>query len=446
MYSNFASKWLYIACITLFEVGSAICGAAPSMDVFIFGRAICGAGGAGMYTGCMTLISFNTTETERAFYLGIPGLTWGIATVLGPIVGGAFTISSVGWRFAFYINLFIGAAFAPITIWLVPSKDPRPGTSVGERLKNVDFLGLVLLIGVILSGLMGIAAGGSLYAWNSGSIIACFVVSVILIVVLLAQQTFCIGVSKETRSIPLAFFRNTTLMIIWLNETCSATAIFVTIYFLPLYFQFVRGDSALMAGVRLLPLVCFLVAAIIFNGYIVTRTGKYSPWFFFGGTLVLAGGALMFTITTSTTNAAIYGFSILIGCGSGVYLQLPFAAAQTEVEPSLIPVAVGFISFAQLGAPALMLSVANAIFLNTTTARLLKLLPEFDLKIITRIISGVGENYLTSLDAETRSQAVTTIIEGMSYSYILVFASGAITLVISCFFVLNYMRGKRFKA
>jgi MFS family permease len=89
---------VFIIGIVLFEVGSAICGAAPNIDTLIAGRAICGVGGSGMYVGVLTLLSMTTTEKERALYMGFPGITWGIGTVLGPIIGGAFAESSATWR------------------------------------------------------------------------------------------------------------------------------------------------------------------------------------------------------------------------------------------------------------------------------------------------------------------------------------------------------------
>jgi hypothetical protein len=113
-YSLFNAKWTYILCVFIFEAGSAICGASNTMNTLIVGRAICGVGGVGMYIGVLTLLSVTTTLQERPMYIGSTGLMWGIGTVLGPIVGGAFADSTLTWRFAFYINLCIGGLFAPV--------------------------------------------------------------------------------------------------------------------------------------------------------------------------------------------------------------------------------------------------------------------------------------------------------------------------------------------
>lgn len=98
LYSQFQAKWLYIGSVAMFEVGSAVCGAAPSMSAIIVGRALCGLGGIGMYIGVMSLFAATTTIQERPIYVAGIGLTWGLGTILGPIVGGAFAESAATWR------------------------------------------------------------------------------------------------------------------------------------------------------------------------------------------------------------------------------------------------------------------------------------------------------------------------------------------------------------
>ena len=97
-YAQFNAKFVYILCVVLFETGSAICGGAQNMDTLIVGRVICGLGGAGMYTGVMVLLSLTTSESERPMYFGLTGLTWGLGTMLGPVLGGVFVDSRATWR------------------------------------------------------------------------------------------------------------------------------------------------------------------------------------------------------------------------------------------------------------------------------------------------------------------------------------------------------------
>ncbi|RYP27089.1 hypothetical protein DL768_011336 [Monosporascus sp. mg162] len=431
VYSNFNTKWTYIGCICLFEVGSAISGVAPNMSAMIVGRAVCGAGGAGMYTGVMTFLSVLTADQERSLYLGIPGLTWGIATVLGPIIGGAFTESSVGWRFAFYFNLFVGALFAPITIFLIPSRSPHSGATLAQRTGRLDWAGLVLMTGIFVALLMAISFGGLTYLWNSGQIIALFAVAGVLVIIYWTQQTFCLGTARGVRTIPFEFLRNTPLMIIFFNETFASTAGFIPVSFVPLFFQFVRGDSALHSGVRLLPLVCLLVAMILLAGYVASKTGKTTPIFFFGGALVLAGGALMYTVDANASDAQVYAYTAILGTGAGVYFNVPFSAAQACTDPDLIPVAVGFISFAQLASPAMSIAIANAVFLSQSTQNIASLLPGADETLVHGIISGVEKSYVDSLDPPTRDALIGIIVGAMRNAYVLVIAAGALTLILS---------------
>ena len=97
-YGIFNVKWLHIASVTTFAIGSALCGAAPTMDALIVGRVIAGIGGAGMYLGNLNIISINTTMRERPIYMGGIGIVWGLGTILGPVIGGSFADSSATWR------------------------------------------------------------------------------------------------------------------------------------------------------------------------------------------------------------------------------------------------------------------------------------------------------------------------------------------------------------
>jgi MFS family permease len=108
----------------------------------------------------------------------------GLGTVLGPIIGGAFTDSLAGWRWVFYINLCIGAVCAPVYLCILPDKDPRPGVSLTDRAREIDYVGAVLTFGAFVSGTMAVSFGGITYLWNSGKIIGLFVCSGVLFIML----------------------------------------------------------------------------------------------------------------------------------------------------------------------------------------------------------------------------------------------------------------------
>lgn len=431
VYTQFNSKWLYIGNVFLFEVGSAICGAAPSMNVLIVGRAICGVSGSGLYVGVMSLIAVTTTMAERPLYISGTGLTWGLGIVLGPVVGGGFGQSTVGWRWSFYINLFIGAVCAPAWLFLLPSKDPRPGVSYKQRFAELDYVGAALLMGALTSFVLAINWGGVTYPWDSGRIIGTFVASGVLFIILGIQQVWTVFTTIARRLIPVQFFRSRTVLILFSTTAASGAAAFIPIYFVPLFFQFTRNDNALDAGVRLLPLIIVMVIVVLANGALMAKFGYYMPWYTVGGLFTVAGSALMFTVDQDTNVSNIYGYTVLIGLGVGMYLQASFSVAQAVVEPENVPPAVGFITCAQFLGITMALAIANNIFLNQSAADIQKILPDMPPEDIQAAIEGAASEFVKSLSPDLQHRVLGAIVDAISTAYALVIAAGALVTVLS---------------
>ncbi|OBT73367.1 hypothetical protein VF21_07695 [Pseudogymnoascus sp. 05NY08] len=433
VYGQMEAKITYLISLVIFEVGSALCGAAPTMNALIIGRVIAGVGGSGMYVGVMTLLSVTTSLQERPMYVGLTGLLWGIGTVLGPIIGGAFTDSSAGWRWAFYINLVIGGAFAPVYLFMLPKSDPRKGVPVLRRFKELDWVGTVILMGAFVSFIMAVSFGGILYAWNSGQIIACFVVAFSLFGIFAVQQELAIFTTVEQRIFPVQFLRSRTMLLLFAETSSAATGIVVPLYMIPLFFQFTQGDTALQAGVRILPYIFLMVFGCIVNGAVLSKYGYYMPWYLGGGILFVIGSALMYTINSSSTAGQVYGFSVLLGVGVGVFCQASFSVAQGTVKPSDIPSAVGFITCAQITGITISIAIANSVFLNGAEEGIAKLMPDVPRDQIQSAIAGVGSKFVQSLPLEMRQKVLDAIIEAMSKAYVLCITAGALAIVLSLF-------------
>ncbi|KAH0537074.1 hypothetical protein FGG08_006115 [Glutinoglossum americanum] len=432
IYGQMNAKWLYVGTVALFEVGSAICGAANTMDVLIFGRAVAGVGGAGMYVGVMTLLSVTTTMHERPMYIGMTGLTWGTGTVLGPIIGGAFADNvHTTWRWAFYINLVIGGAFAPVYFFLLPSFDPRPGVGYRKRLSEIDFLGAILVIGATTSGVMALNFGGITWPWDSGKIIGLFCTSGVLFILFGLQQVYTVFTTVEQRLFPVHFLKSRTLLVLFIMTASGGSAVFLPVYFIPLFFQFVKQDTALEAAVRLLPYICLLVFVVFFNGAILSKHGFYMPWYLVGGIFILIGGVLMFTVDETSSTSRIYGYSILIGIGSGCYIQASFSVAQAKVSTNEISSVVGFITCSQIMGITIALAIANSVFLNDAAKSIAVILPDAPYAEVKAAIAGVGSTFFSTLDPDVRQSVLHAIVQAIDKIYILVITAGAITVVLS---------------
>lgn len=288
------------------------------------------------------------------------GLVFGTGIVCGPIVGGAFAESSATWRWGFYLNLVVGGLFAPVYIFLLPSFDPRAGQDMVSRIRGFDLVGAVLSIGVMVCTIMAINFGGALYSWDSGPIISLFVVAGVLLIVFFLQQRFAIFTQSSNRIFPTHFLLSKEAILLFILGCAANAGGYVPLYYIPIYFQFTRGNAALEAAVRLLPLVFLFSSTVIVNGAVMSKYGAYQPWYMVGSILLIIGGALSCEfwrdfhsshisdgfrtalITTTTSTASIYGYEVLMGIGAGCQAQTGYAVLQALVDPTQVSEALGF--------------------------------------------------------------------------------------------------------
>ncbi|KIW00847.1 uncharacterized protein PV09_07607 [Verruconis gallopava] len=363
-YGLFDVKRLLLSSLLIFEIGSAICGAAPTSDVLIAGRVIAGVGGAGMYLGALTYISAFTTRSEAPLYNALIGLSWGVGSILGPIVGGLFSVSSATWRWAFYINLPLAAFLLPVYVFIFLPRNPRPDLTLKEKLSMIDWVGATLSAATFVIFIVVVCFSGSTYTWGSREAIALWVVFGVCLIMLTVQQAFHMFTTEEKRIFPVHFLKSRTLVLLFIATGSASGAQGITLYYTPLFFQFTKGDSALRAAVRLLPFICLFIFFVMVAGASLPIFGRYNLYYLLGGGLITVGSALLFTIHTTTASSNIYGYEIMIAAGTGLAWQNAYAVAVSKVSAKDVPKALGFINFAQLGSTSISLAIAGSIFQN----------------------------------------------------------------------------------
>ena len=292
--------------------------------------------------------------------------------------------------------------------------------------------GSVLLAGAYICLILAIADGGIVYVWSSAQIIVFFAVSGVIWAAFAIQQALAILTTKENRLVPIGVFRSWETQNLFTQIVAAVTVVYVPLYFIPLYFQFVRGDTALHAAVRLLPFLFTNAFGMLVNRSLMHRMGYYMPWYLFGGILSIAGGLLLtFTVGVNTSPSVIYGYSVLCGLGSGLFMQASFAVVQMKVPLPAIGLAIDFLGYGQTVGITLALAISHTIFVNQATDRIARVLPSVPGDTVQQAITGVNSSFFNTLAAAHRARILDAIVQSINRVYSMVVAAGLVVVVLA---------------
>lgn len=317
----------------------------------------------------------------------------------------------------------------------IPPFNPQPNTSWQTKLKQLDWVGAILNAGLYTSFVLALTFGGASWAWDNGRTIATFVSCFVILILFSLQQWFSIFTTPENRLFPVEFLRSRTMILLHISTAAAGTALFIPIFYVPLLFQFVRGDSGLQAAVRLLPFIMIYITVVMGQGILMPLVGYYMPFFVLSGIIALIGGALMYTATATTSAAAIYGYTILIAIGGGLTAQASYSIAPAKVRPEQVSAAIGFINVAQIGGIVIALSISGTVFQNTAFRNLSHLLHGmgFSAEQIRSAIAGAQSEVFDKISDDLRAQAIDGIVHAINQTYALIIAGSALALVTSVF-------------
>lgn len=364
----FGRKKLFQISIIIFLIGSALSGLSQSMGQLIIFRALQGIGGGGLISLVLAIIGDVVSPRQRGRYQGYFGAVFGLASVVGPLLGGflsgSHTILGItGWRWIFYINI-------PLGILALIAVATRLDLPAFRREHKVDYTGAALMTISVVSLLLVSVWAGVQYAWGSPQIISLIIATIIFGV------AFALWERKAAEPlIPLSLFKNDIVTVSVILSLLTGIAMFAAILYIPMYQQIARGYSPTKSGLLMIPMVLGMMTASIASGRIITKWGKYKL-FPIIGTLLLGSGMWLFShVTLTTSQWTLSSWMIVIGLGLGAFMQVPTLAVQNSVDIKLMGTATSTTTFFRSIGSALGGAIFGSILISRLTFHLHHLLP-----------------------------------------------------------------------
>ncbi|KAL7940984.1 major facilitator superfamily domain-containing protein [Trichoderma barbatum] len=376
VYKFYPAKPVFLGGIFLFEVGSAICGAAPTSDAFIVGRAIAGLGSSGMFSGLM-VIMFNVIPLQqRPLYQGLFGAVFAVASVIGPVVGGTFT-DKVTWRWCFYINLPIGAVSIIVTLFILQLPNQKldpPADGILGKIMQLDPIGNLVFFPGIVCLVLALQWGGTQYPWNDARVIVLLVLCGVFCFVFIGIQSW----KGEEAMIPPRIVKQRSIAAAVWFSFFNGAGMMVVMYYLPIWFQAIKDVSAIDSGISLLPTILSTVVGSLSSGAAISRFGYYTPFFLASSVLTAIGGGLLSMLEPGTGHSKWIGYQILFGLGLGFGSQQALNVVQMVLDRPDIASGTALMMFTRFLGSSVFLPVAQTVFLTDLISRIPSNLPTID--------------------------------------------------------------------
>ncbi|GAA5830832.1 hypothetical protein JCM11251_001092 [Rhodosporidiobolus azoricus] len=359
-YQFFPQKWVFLVGLSIFLVGNVVAGVAQSSMVLILGRAIQGLGYAFLFIGILAITANTLPVRSLSIVTSLMNASYGTGTVLGPLIGGAFT-SKVSWRWCFYVALPPGGlALGLIVFFLNPPRIPQT-LSVRERLYRMDWGGAVLLLGSLICLLIALQEGGITSPWGSSKVIGLLVGFGLILAAFFALQ-YALG-EKSSISMRLLLRNRSMAACTLLNWTCGATY-FAALYYVPIFFQTVQGSSPVRAGLQTLPLILLNMSSGIAAGWFVKHFGVVHPPMIVATIFTALGAGLHASMDTETTDGQWIGYGIVIGIGMGAFYMLSFLYTQMALPDADKSKGASLVCWSQIFGATIWVSASSALYAN----------------------------------------------------------------------------------
>ncbi|KAF2119283.1 DNA repair protein RAD50 [Lophiotrema nucula] len=361
-YKFFDMKYVFLSSIFLFEVGSLLCGVAPNSNTLVAGRAVTGVGAAGVMGGAYSIVAYAVPPHKRPLLTALMGATFGIASVVGPLLGGVFT-DQVSWRWCFYINLPVGGASAAMILFLFRTPDAsryKGDLAFTQKLIHMDFPGALLILAAVICYLLAMQWGGTTKAWNDSEVYGTLI-GFGLIAIAFGIVEWKMG--ERGLLVPYLLRQRVT----WAGcvfLSFIGAGFFTLLYYLPIYFQAVLGTSAEQSGIRFLALIGAQTVFTIIAGAFMSSVGLFAPLMILGAIISTIAAGLIYMLDPSSGAGEWAGYQVVAGIGNGLCFQVPIMAGQALAKDEDVPTTTALLMWFQTIGGSLGLSAAQAAFSN----------------------------------------------------------------------------------